>query len=82
MKIMDATPSFLSRNDEDQQDDHVELQPPHAHHTPFPMYHPTMMQMPKNDLFNGIQWHLVVLGIIIGAILMSMRPVIIKGSAA
>ena len=78
---MDATPSFLSRNDEDQQDDHVELQPPRAHHTPFQMY-PPMYQTPKTDMFSGIQWHLVVLGIIIGAILMSMRPVIIKGSAA
>ena len=78
--IMDATPSFLSRNDEDQQDDREELPPPRVHQTPFPMYPmmPPQLQTTKTDLFGSIQWHMILLGVILGFVLSSMRPIVIK----
>lgn len=78
---MDAGPSFLSRNDEDPQEDRAELPPPHAHHTPFPMY-PQMIQTQKPDIFSSVQWHMILLGVIVGYLLASMSrpPIIIKGT--
>jgi hypothetical protein len=43
------------------------------------MLYPPQLQ-PRQDLMSSIQWHWILLGIVIGALLMNMRPVIIKGS--
>ena len=77
-------PPFLSRNEEfppqQELDDREDSQPHRVSHTPFPqMAYPQLIQ-PKPDLLSSIQWHWILLGIVIGALLMNMRPVIIKGA--
>jgi hypothetical protein len=84
MDVGQQPPPFLSRSEEYQQpqelDDHEDSQPRRVSHTPFPqILYPPQLQ-PRQDLMSSIQWHWILLGIVIGALLMNMRPVIIKGS--
>lgn len=39
---------------------------------------PPQLPTTKPDLFGSIQWHMILLGVILGFVLSSMRPIVIK----
>lgn len=83
MDVGQPPPPFLSRNEEYQPqpvlDDQEDSQPHRVSQMAFPqMYYP--QPTPPKDLLSSVQWHWILLGIIIGALLMNMRPVVIKSA--
>ena len=83
MDVGQQPPPFLSRNEEFPQpqelDDRADSPPHRVSQMAFqPMYYP--QPPPPKDLLSSVQWHWILLGIIIGALLMNMRPVVIKSA--